>query len=101
MDDGQSSARRSSSRARKVAPKMGAALLDSNTRAQANLESLPPNVPSYLRAAVGPPSVGARRHFCGVCGYLAPYTCTVCGAWFCCSRCQTLHIDTRCQKFLA
>ncbi|CAK9219572.1 unnamed protein product [Sphagnum troendelagicum] len=176
MDDGEFSARRSSSRARKVAPKMGAALLDSNTRAQAalarlealekdnagahepidlddddeaspdedeqrphpkkqakgskrktrqakalervasikkaprsfldllqeaNLEALPPNVPSYLRAAVGPPSVGARRHFCSVCGYLAPYTCTVCGARFCCSRCQTLHIDTRCQKFLA
>lgn len=68
---------------------------------EANLESLPPNAPSYLRAAVGPPSVGARRHFCSVCGYLAPYTCTRCGARFCCSRCQTLHTDTRCQKFLA
>lgn len=68
---------------------------------EANLESLPPNAPSYLRAAVGPPSVGARRHFCSVCGYLAPYTCPRCGARFCCARCQTLHTDTRCQKFLA
>ncbi|KAL2539992.1 SWR1 complex subunit 6 [Abeliophyllum distichum] len=31
---------------------------------EANLESLPPHVPSYLRAAVGPPSSVARRHFC-------------------------------------
>ncbi|KAL2555918.1 SWR1 complex subunit 6 [Forsythia ovata] len=34
---------------------------------EANLESLPPHVPSYLRAAVGPPSSVARRHFCTVC----------------------------------
>jgi hypothetical protein len=40
-DDGESSARRSSSRARKVAPKMGAALLDSNTRAQVILLPFP------------------------------------------------------------
>ncbi|CAL5205090.1 unnamed protein product [Lathyrus oleraceus] len=30
----------------------------------ANLESLPPHVPSYWKAAVGPPSSTARRHFC-------------------------------------
>lgn len=41
MEDGESSARRSSSRARKVAPKMGAALLDSNTRAQVILLPFP------------------------------------------------------------
>jgi hypothetical protein len=41
MDDGESSGRRSSSRARKVAPKMGAALLDSNTRAQVILLPFP------------------------------------------------------------
>jgi len=175
-ENGESSvARRASSRARKIAPKVGAALMDTNMRAQAalarldalekdnavyeaielededeasmddeeqrptqkkapkgskrktrqaraleqvastkkaprsfldllqeaNLESLPPNAPSYLRAAVGPPSVGSRRHFCSVCGYTAPYTCPRCGARFCCARCQTLHNDTRCQKFLA
>ena len=68
---------------------------------QANLESLPSHVPSYLRAAVGPPSSTARRYFCSVCGYFANYTCVVCGARFCCIRCQKVHLDTRCQKFVA
>ncbi|KAD6454273.1 hypothetical protein E3N88_08979 [Mikania micrantha] len=43
----------------------------------ANLESLPPHVPSYLRAAVGPPSSTCRRHFCTVCGFAAKYTCAI------------------------
>ncbi|KAJ3671725.1 hypothetical protein LUZ60_007804 [Juncus effusus] len=30
---------------------------------EANLESLPPHVPTYLKAAVGPPSPSSRRHF--------------------------------------
>eukprot|EP00250_Pteridium_aquilinum_P035205 c8871_g1_i1 orf=201-731(+) len=68
---------------------------------EANLEALPSYVPTYLRAAVGPPSSSARRHFCSVCGYFANYTCTVCGARFCCIRCQKVHVDTRCQKFVA
>ncbi|MCO5558874.1 hypothetical protein L7F22_012463 [Adiantum nelumboides] len=68
---------------------------------EANLEALPSHVPTYLRAAVGPPSSSARRHFCSVCGYFANYTCTVCGARFCCIRCQKIHTDTRCQKFVA
>ncbi|KAE9463628.1 hypothetical protein C3L33_04459, partial [Rhododendron williamsianum] len=38
---------------------------------EANLESLPPHLPSYLRAAVGPPSSTTRRHFCTVCGFTA------------------------------
>nr|POE66345.1 swr1 complex subunit 6 [Quercus suber] len=42
---------------------------------EASLESLPPHVPSYLKAAVGPPSSTSRRHFCTVCGYAASYTC--------------------------
>ncbi|XP_048325198.1 SWR1 complex subunit 6 isoform X2 [Ziziphus jujuba] len=42
---------------------------------EANLESLPPHVPSYLKAAVGPPSSTSRRHFCTVCGSAANYTC--------------------------
>ncbi|KAK8990613.1 hypothetical protein V6N11_009305 [Hibiscus sabdariffa] len=45
---------------------------------EANLESLPPHVPSYLRAAVGPPSSTSRRHFCSVCGFSARYTCVTC-----------------------
>ncbi|WVZ07740.1 hypothetical protein V8G54_021086 [Vigna mungo] len=45
---------------------------------EANLESLPPHVPSYWKAAVGPPSTTSRRHFCTVCGFSANYTCVRC-----------------------
>ncbi|MBA0582702.1 hypothetical protein Gorai_024837 [Gossypium raimondii] len=68
---------------------------------EANLESLPPHVPSYLRAAVGPPSSTSRRHFCSVCGFSAKYTCVTCGMRFCSCRCQNIHNDTRCMKFVA
>ncbi|KAH6758121.1 HIT-type Zinc finger family protein [Perilla frutescens var. hirtella] len=68
---------------------------------EANLESLPPHVPSYSRAAVGPPSSTARRHFCTVCGFSGSYTCVQCGMRFCSIRCQTIHTDTRCLKFVA
>ncbi|EFJ26497.1 hypothetical protein SELMODRAFT_97641 [Selaginella moellendorffii] len=68
---------------------------------EANLgESLPPHVPSYVRAGVGPPSRASRRHFCAVCGYSANYTCPRCAARFCSCHCQTVHNDTRCQKFV-
>ncbi|PQM41075.1 SWR1 complex subunit 6 [Prunus yedoensis var. nudiflora] len=68
---------------------------------EANLDSLPPHVPSYLKAAVGPPSSTSRRHFCTVCGSSANYTCVRCGVRFCSSRCQNIHNDTRCLKFVA
>ncbi|XP_058071984.1 SWR1 complex subunit 6 [Magnolia sinica] len=68
---------------------------------EANLEALPPHVPSYLRAAVGPPSSTSRRHFCTVCGFTANYTCVRCGMRFCSCRCQVIHTDTRCLKFVA
>ncbi|GLT80711.1 hypothetical protein SLE2022_198380 [Rubroshorea leprosula] len=68
---------------------------------EANLEALPPHVPSYLRAAVGPPSSTSRRHFCSVCGFTANYTCVTCGMRFCSCRCQNIHNDTRCLKFVA
>lgn len=68
---------------------------------QANLESLPPHVPSYWKAAVGPPSSTSRRHFCTVCGFSANYTCVRCGMRFCSHRCQNVHNDTRCLKFVA
>lgn len=68
---------------------------------QANLESLPRHVPNYLRAAVGPPSSVARRHFCTVCGFSSNYTCVRCGTRFCSTRCQNIHNDTRCLKFVA
>ncbi|KAM0953789.1 putative Zinc finger, HIT-type [Dioscorea sansibarensis] len=66
-----------------------------------NLESLPPHVPTYLRAAVGPPGSSSRRHFCTVCGFTANYTCVRCGMRFCSCRCQNIHNDTRCLKFVA
>lgn len=68
---------------------------------QSNLESLPPHVPTYLRAAVGPPGSSSRRHFCTVCGFTANYTCVRCGMRFCSCRCQNIHNDTRCLKFVA
>ncbi|CAH8277232.1 unnamed protein product [Arabidopsis lyrata] len=68
---------------------------------EANLESLPAHVPTYLKAAVGPPSSSSRRHFCSVCGYIAGYNCCLCGMRFCSIRCQNIHKDTRCQKFVA
>ncbi|KAJ4839802.1 SWR1 complex subunit 6 [Turnera subulata] len=68
---------------------------------EANLESLPPNVPSYLKAAVGPPSSTSRRHFCTVCGFSSNYTCVKCGMRFCSIRCKNIHDDTRCLKFVA
>ncbi|KAG2672983.1 hypothetical protein I3760_13G068100 [Carya illinoinensis] len=68
---------------------------------EASLETLPSHVPSYLRAAVGPPSSTSRRHFCTVCGYAASYTCVKCGMRFCSCRCQNIHNDTRCLKFVA
>ncbi|KAK1588608.1 hypothetical protein Q3G72_024991 [Acer saccharum] len=45
---------------------------------EASLESLPPHVPTYLRAAVGPPSSTSRRHFCTVCGFTGGYMCVKC-----------------------
>ncbi|XP_014489646.1 SWR1 complex subunit 6-like isoform X1 [Vigna radiata var. radiata] len=68
---------------------------------EANLESLPPHVPSYWKAAVGPPSSTSRRHFCTVCGFSSNYTCVRCGMRFCSYRCQNVHNDTRCLKFVA
>ncbi|KAG4974666.1 hypothetical protein JHK87_031487 [Glycine soja] len=66
---------------------------------EANLESLPPHVPSYWKAAVGPPSSSSRCHFCTVCAFSANYTCVRCGMRFCSYRCQNVHNDTRCLKF--
>ncbi|CAN0903914.1 SWR1 complex subunit 6 [Linum grandiflorum] len=68
---------------------------------EANLESLPPHIPSYLRAAVGPPGSTCRRYFCTVCGFASTYTCVKCGMRFCSIRCQTIHDDTRCLKFVS
>ncbi|CAI5946440.1 unnamed protein product [Closterium sp. NIES-64] len=47
------------SRASKRTPKTFAELLE-----EANLETLPPGTPSYLTAAVGPPTAASVRRFC-------------------------------------
>ncbi|CAA6660623.1 unnamed protein product [Spirodela intermedia] len=57
----------------------------------ANLEALPRHVPTYLRAP----------YFCAVCGFAACYTCVRCGARFCSCRCQVIHNETRCLKFIS
>ena len=56
--------------------------------------------PNYLTAAV-PASKTPERKFCAVCGFFSNYTCTSCGARFCCVRCLGTHKDTRCLKWTA
>ncbi|KAJ6375603.1 hypothetical protein OIU77_000560 [Salix suchowensis] len=47
---------------------------------EANLEALPPHVPSYMRAAMGPPK--STWHFYTVCGFTSNYTYAKCGMPF-------------------
>eukprot|EP00887_Chlorella_sp_A99_P002483 scaffold10.g2483.t1 len=68
---------------------------------EAELDRLPPDEPSYLTAGVGPPRTAAPRKFCSVCGDFSGYTCTRCGSRYCTLRCQTVHSETRCLKFMA
>ena len=68
---------------------------------EAELERLPEGAPSYLTAAVGPPTTAAPRKFCSVCGDVSSYTCTRCGSRYCGRRCHAVHTETRCLKFLA
>jgi hypothetical protein len=68
---------------------------------EAELERLPEGAPSYLTAAVGPPTTAAPRKFCSVCGDVSTYTCTRCGSRYCGRRCHAVHTETRCLKFLA
>ncbi|XP_068338186.1 SWR1 complex subunit 6-like isoform X2 [Pyrus communis] len=154
-DDGSNPLRRMSSRTRRVASKMTAALQSSDNRTQAalaRLEALENDNAGLERvevndddeaslddddvfitkkqskgtkrktrqakaleakkaprtflelvheAAVGPRSSTSRRHFCTVCGSAATYTCVRCGVRFCSGRCQNIHNDTRCLKFVA
>lgn len=68
---------------------------------EAELDHLPPSVPTYLTAAVGPSLAAAPRKFCSVCGDMSNYTCTRCGSRYCSRKCYTVHTETRCLKFLA
>lgn len=68
---------------------------------EANLEEMPPGVPTYLTAAVGPPTTASPRKFCSVCGNIAGYKCIRCASRFCSKKCLGVHTETRCLKFLA
>ena len=39
---------------------------------QAELDQLPPEVPTYLTAAVGPSKIASARKWCSVCGNISP-----------------------------
>jgi len=68
---------------------------------EAELDRLPEGEPSYLTAVVGPPQTRSARKLCSVCGDVSSYTCTRCGAKYCSLKCYTVHMDTRCLKFMA
>ena len=78
---------------------------------EANLPSRPPpsigskskaepERPHWLSAAMPPPRAAARRHWCSICGFPAPYSCPRCKARFCCRRCGGVHSETRCLKMV-
>ena len=64
------------------------------------LDEAPVGMPTYTTIAAGPPSSGAPRKFCSVCGFPSPYTCSRCGMRFCCRKCNQIHSETRCLKML-
>lgn len=67
---------------------------------ESTVEKVPPTVPTYFTAAAASPA-GVSRKFCSVCGVFSSYTCARCGAKYCCRKCYTIHVDTRCLKFMA
>ena len=77
------------------------ALRTFNQLLEANaLDRAPVGIPTYTSIAAGPPSSGAPRKFCSVCGFPSPYTCSRCGMRFCCRKCNQIHSETRCLKML-
>lgn len=75
-------------------------LLEEDGKQGADAKSDDGPVATYASAKV-PPSALPDRHFCAVCGFLSSYTCTSCGARYCCIRCLGTHRDTRCLKWTA
>ena len=59
-----------------------------------------PFAPHWLSAAMPAPKAAARRHWCSICGFRAPYACPRCKARFCCRRCGGVHAETRCLKMV-
>ena len=56
--------------------------------------------PHWLSAAMPAPRAAARRHWCSICGFRAPYSCPRCRARFCSKRCGGVHSETRCLKMV-
>lgn len=63
-------------------------------------KALHPDAPNYMSAQASPSKLPCR-HFCAVCGLFSNYTCTACGARYCCIKCLRTHQDTRCLKWTA
>lgn len=52
--------------------------------------------PSHAGAQTKAPKILAPKRLCSVCGFKAPYSCSRCGARFCCRKCNATHQETRC-----
>jgi zinc finger HIT domain-containing protein 1 len=95
--------KKSKSRKRKSRGSVGAKSEEPKTLTEwieeEGLEELPEYEPTYLTAVARPSRTRAARCFCSICGQSSAYTCTRCGARFCCMKCYVVHTDTRCLKF--
>ncbi|TPX64916.1 hypothetical protein SpCBS45565_g05551 [Spizellomyces sp. 'palustris'] len=67
---------------------------------ESNIESMPPEVPTYLTAAAAPSRFPPRK-LCSVCGYFSQYNCMRCGMRYCSITCRDTHNETRCLKYTA
>ncbi|EPT01351.1 hypothetical protein FOMPIDRAFT_124610 [Fomitopsis schrenkii] len=61
------------------------------------IATLPPEVPTYLRAAAPPPREPPRLT-CSVCGYWGKYKCRKCAMPYCDLNCEGVHNETRCER---
>ncbi|XP_065312509.1 zinc finger HIT domain-containing protein 1-like [Gordionus sp. m RMFG-2023] len=60
----------------------------------------PSKNPNYYSIKAKPPKL-PPRHFCSVCGNFSNYTCIQCELRYCSIKCQHVHKDTRCLKWIA
>eukprot|EP00003_Mantamonas_plastica_P029140 TRINITY_DN6861_c0_g2_i1.p1 TRINITY_DN6861_c0_g2~~TRINITY_DN6861_c0_g2_i1.p1 ORF type:complete len:148 (+),score=53.20 TRINITY_DN6861_c0_g2_i1:126-569(+) len=54
---------------------------------------------NYLTAKASKSKLPARK-FCSICGNQAIQRCIRCGQRYCCAKCQRVHKDLRCMKFM-
>ncbi|KAF8742680.1 hypothetical protein AX14_002908 [Amanita brunnescens Koide BX004] len=64
---------------------------------ESNIAALPPEIPTYLAAAV-PQSPYPPRLFCSVCGYWGHYKCRKCAIPYCDHNCEGVHNEVRCER---